>query len=80
MADKAHETPQSEPAAAQASDLAEDTTTCSYEYKPPTIEGLDPDMANPPAFYDWKSTFPFLEELLEARQEIAAEAKRTQWW
>jgi hypothetical protein len=51
-----------------------------FQFQPPRVHGLHPDMDNAPSFYDWHTTFPFLEEVVELRDEIAAEAKATQWW
>lgn len=68
------------PGSAASADAGAEVASGKFEFKPPTLEGLDPDMADPPSFYDWRQTFPFLEELVANQAAIAAEAKQTKWW
>ena len=72
-----------QPAAAgsgAASEAVPAEAPTQFDFKPPTMKGLHPDMENPPSFYDWASTFPFLAELVANQAAIAAEAKQTKWW
>jgi aspartyl/asparaginyl beta-hydroxylase (cupin superfamily) len=47
-------------------------------YKPPLI-GWRQDVSAP-CFYDWRNTFPFLQEVVDAWPEVLAEARAARRW